>query len=94
MNYTGQLPIVCTSGPKQYFQIASWGHYINMQPLASLRAAQTTQAFINSVNFFRKHGITLDTLRMHNQRSLDLEEAAREVNFKLNQCITGIILVV
>jgi hypothetical protein len=68
MDYTGQLPTPCTSGV-QYFQIACWGHYIDTQPLTSLRAAQTTKAFAASVNFFRKHGIILDTLRMDNQRS-------------------------
>ncbi len=76
MDYTGQLPTPCTSGV-QYFQIACWGHYIDIQPLTSLRAAQTTQALMASVNFFRKHGIILDTLRMDNQQSYDLRETAR-----------------
>ncbi len=60
MDYTGQLPTACTSGV-QYFQIASWGHYIDIQPLTSLRAAQTTKALIASGNFFREHEIILDT---------------------------------
>jgi hypothetical protein len=76
MDYTGQLPTPCTSGV-QYFQIACWGHYIDIQPLTSLRAAQTTKALTTSVNFFRKHGIILDTLRMDNQQSCDLRETAR-----------------
>jgi hypothetical protein len=76
VDYTGQLPTACTSGV-QYFQIACWGHYIDIQPLTSLRAAQKTQAFKASVNFFRKQGIILDTLRMDNQRSFDLIETAR-----------------
>ncbi len=49
MNYTGRLQTICTSGT-QYFQIACCGHYINIQPLTSLRSAQTTQAFTNSDN--------------------------------------------
>ncbi len=31
MDYTGQLQTPCTSGV-QYFQIACWGHYIDIQP--------------------------------------------------------------
>ncbi len=58
MDYTGRLQTICTSGT-QYLQIACWAHYINIQPLTSLRAAQTTQAFTNSVNFFRKLGVSL-----------------------------------
>ena len=82
MDYTGQLPTACTSGV-QYFQIACWGHYIDIQPLTSLRAAQTTKALIASVNFFREHEIILDTLRMDNQRSLDLIETARSLKLKI-----------
>ena len=67
----------------QYFQIACWGHYIDIQPLSSLRAAQTTQALTASVNFFRKHGIILDTLRMNNQQSYDLRETARILKLKM-----------
>ncbi len=73
MDYTGQLPIACSSGV-QYLQIACWGHYINIQALTSLRAAQTTKALTATVNFFRKHGIILETLRMDNQRNLDLQK--------------------
>ena len=82
MDYTGQLPMQCTSGV-QYFQIACWGHYIDIQPLTSLRAAQTTQALTASVNFFRKHGIILDTLRMDNQQSYDLRETARILKLQM-----------
>jgi hypothetical protein len=82
MNYTGQLPTPCTSGV-QYFQITCWGYYIDIQPLTSLRAAQTTQALTASVNFFRKHGIILDTLRMNNQQSYDLRETARILKLKM-----------
>ncbi len=82
MHYTGQLPTPCTSGV-QYFQIACWGRYIDIQPLTSLNAAQTTQALTASVNFFRKHGITLDTLRMDNQQSYDLRETARVLKLQM-----------
>ncbi len=82
MDYTGQLPTPCTSGV-QYFQIACWGHYIDIQPLTSLRATQTTEALTASVNFFRKHGIILDTLRMDNQQSYDLRETARSLELHM-----------
>jgi hypothetical protein len=79
-----QLPILvaCSSGV-QYLQIACWGHYINIQALTSLRAAPTTKALTAAVNFFRKHGITLDTLRMDNQRSIDLQEKAKELKLTI-----------
>jgi hypothetical protein len=79
VNYTGQLPTPRTSGD-QYFQIACWGHYIDIQPLTSLRAAQTLTA---SVDFFRSHGIILDTLRMDNQQSYDLRKTARILKLKM-----------
>ena len=82
MDYTGQLPIACSSGV-QYFQIACWGHYINIQGLTSLRAAQTTKALTAAVNFFREHEIILETLRMDNQRSLDLQEKAEELKLTI-----------
>ncbi len=82
MDYTGQLPTPCTSGV-QYFQIACWGHYIDIQPLTSLRSAQTTQALTASVNFFGKHGIILETLRMDNQQSYDLRETARILKLQM-----------
>jgi hypothetical protein len=75
MDYTERLQAICTSGT-QYLQIACWGHYINIQPLTSLRSAQTTQAFTNSVKFFRKLGVNLTQLRMNNQWSGDLRDVA------------------
>jgi hypothetical protein len=82
MDYTEQLPMAGTSGV-QYFQIACWGHYIGIQLLTSLRAAQTSKALIASVKFFREHEIILDTLRMDNQRSFDLIETARNLKLKI-----------
>ncbi len=45
-----------------------------------MRAAQTTQAFTNSVNVFRKLGISLTRLRMDDQWSDDLRDAATELD--------------
>ncbi len=83
MDYTGQLPIACCSFGVQYLQTACWGHYINIQALTSLRAAQTTKALTAAVNFFRKHGIILETLRMDNQQSLDLQEKAKKLKLTI-----------
>ncbi len=82
MDYTGRLQTICTSGT-QYLQIACWGHYINIQPLTSLQSAQTTQAFTNSVNFFRKLGVSLTQLRMDNQWSEDLRDAASDLDITI-----------
>jgi hypothetical protein len=82
MDYTGELPTPCTSGV-QYFQIACWGHFIDIQPLTSLRAVQITKALAASVDFFRSHGIILDTLRMDNQQSYDLRETARILKLEM-----------
>jgi hypothetical protein len=45
-----------------------------------MRSAQTTQAFTNSVNFFRALGVRLTQLRMDNQWSEDLRDAALELD--------------
>jgi hypothetical protein len=82
MDYTGRLQTICTSGT-QYLQIACWGHYIHLQPLTSMRSAQTTQAFTNSVNFFRKLGISLTQLQMDNQWSEDLRDVAVELDIHI-----------
>jgi hypothetical protein len=66
MDYTGRLQTTCIMSGTQYLQIARCEHYINLQPLTSMRSAQTTQAFTNSVNFFRKLGVSLIQLRMDN----------------------------
>jgi hypothetical protein len=87
MDYTGRLQTICTSGT-QYLQIACWGHYINIQPLTSLRSAQTTQAFTNSVKFFRKLGVSLTQLRMDNQWSEDLRDAASDLDIAIEYIST------
>jgi hypothetical protein len=83
MDYTGKLQTTCTSAT-QYLQITCWGHYINIQPLTSMRAAQTTQALTDSVNFFRKLGISLNEVRMDNQWSEDLKDVATELGITID----------
>ncbi len=82
MDYTGRSQTICTSGT-QYFQNVCWGHYINIQPLTSLRSAQTTQALTNSVKFFRRLGVSLTHLRMDNQWSGDLRDAAGDLDINI-----------
>jgi hypothetical protein len=82
MDYTGRLQTICTSGT-QYLQIACWDHYTSIQPFTSMRAAQMTQAFTNSVNILRKLGISLTRLRMDNQWSDDLRDAATELDITI-----------
>jgi hypothetical protein len=77
-----RLQTICTSGT-QYLQFACWGHYIHLQPLTSMSTAQTTQAFTNSVNFFRNLGISLTQLRMDNQWSEDLRDVAVELEIHI-----------
>jgi hypothetical protein len=60
-----------------------WGHYINIQPLTSLRSAQTTQALTDSVNFFTKLCVSLTHLRMDNQWSGDLKDVASELGITI-----------
>ena len=43
LDYTGPLPEPCASGTR-YFMVSCWGCYIHLEPLTTLRAAQTTAA--------------------------------------------------
>ncbi len=78
LDYTGPLPEGCTTGTR-YFQIACWGGYIHLQPLVSLRAEHTTQALRATVEFFRKHDVEIDKVRMDNQQSQPLLHLATEL---------------
>ena len=66
LDYTGPLPAPCTSGTR-YFLIAVWGSYIHIEPLTTLRAAQTTAALQRTVIFFRRYHVDIQTIRMDNQ---------------------------
>ncbi len=58
------------------------GGYINIQPLASLRHVHTTVALRKAVEFFRDFGVTIDTIRMDNQRSQPLLHLASSMNLR------------
>jgi hypothetical protein len=49
--------------------VTCWGSYIHIEPLTSLRGAQTASALDHSVDFFRGKGVCLNQLRMDNQSS-------------------------
>lgn len=81
LDYTGTLPEVCSSGTR-YFQVSCYGGYINLQPLVSLRAEHTTVALRRTVEFFRSHSVTIDTIRMDNQQSRPLLELAATLQLR------------
>jgi hypothetical protein len=77
LDYTGPLPDVA-SVDTRYFQVSCWDGYINIQPLQSLRHEHTTLALKTTVEFFREHGVVLETIRMDNQPSNPLLLMAQE----------------
>jgi hypothetical protein len=81
VDYTGPLPEPCTSGTR-YFQVSCHGGYINIQPLASLRHVHTTVALRRMVELFRVFGVTIDTIRMDNQRSQPLLDLVSSMNLR------------
>jgi hypothetical protein len=66
LDYTGTFPEACSAGTR-YLQVSCFGGYINLQPLVSLRAEHISKALKTAVEFFRNHGVILDTVRMDNQ---------------------------
>jgi hypothetical protein len=78
LDYTGPFPEACSAGTR-YLQISCFGGYINLQPLLSLRAEHTSKALKTAVEFFRNHGVTLDTVRMDSQQSPILMQMAKQL---------------
>ncbi len=60
-----------------------WGSYIHMEPLTTLRAAQTTAVLTRTVTFFRGHNVDIAFLHMDNQKSVDLMKTAKELDVKV-----------
>ena len=79
IDYTGRLPTRGSKGTL-YFLLATWGAYIHYEPLTSLRGPETAAAVKSAVAFFRQYHITLDTIRMDNQSSPELQQVAVELN--------------
>jgi hypothetical protein len=52
-----------------YFLVTCHGSYIHHEPLTSLQGPETATAITSTVEFFRKHGVQLDTIKMDNQSS-------------------------
>jgi hypothetical protein len=63
--------------------VSCHGGYIHLEPLTTLRAAQTVAAMTRAVAFFRSRNVHLVRIRMDNQKSADLVQAAAELKLKL-----------
>jgi hypothetical protein len=74
-DYTGALPERCSSGTL-YFMVSCWGSYIHLEPLHSLKGADTAQALEDTIDFYRSKGVRLDGIRLDNQSSPELRAAA------------------
>ena len=81
MDYTGRLPVRCSSGTL-YFLVACWGSYIHFEPLTTLRGADTATAMKAAIEFFRNQHVYLDTIRMDNQSSPEVRQLAIEMNLQ------------
>jgi hypothetical protein len=68
-----------------YFQhkVSCHGGYIHLEPLTTLRAAQTVAALTPTVTFFRDLNVHLTRIRMDNQKSADLKKAAAALKLQL-----------
>ena len=87
LDYTGPLPEAGSAGTR-YVQVSCYGGYINLQPLVSLRAEHTTSALKATVEFFRSHGVSIDTVRMDNQQSPLLRQMAEQLQLKWSKIRT------
>ena len=81
LDYTGRMPKRGSKGTLCYL-IATWGSYIHIEPLVNMRGPDTAAALTTAVNFFRTKGIVLDTIRMDNQSSPEVRQAALELKLE------------
>jgi hypothetical protein len=79
LDYTGQLAERCETGTT-FFLVACHGSYIHLEPLSNLRGPDTAAAVTAAVEFFRKHGVILNKIRMDNQSSPEVREAAKSLH--------------
>jgi hypothetical protein len=82
LDYTGPLPEPCASGTR-YFMVSCWRRYIHLEPLTTLRAAQTTRALTRAITFWRNHNVTLKSIRMDNEKCAKLTKTAITLKLKL-----------
>ena len=83
LDYTGDLPEVCLSGTR-CFMVSCWGSYIHLQPLTSLRTAQTTAALQRTLTFWTARRVLIETIRMDNQYSSDFAHALKDKRITLS----------
>jgi hypothetical protein len=81
IDYTGRLPERCETGTL-YFLVACHGAYIHLEPLTSMQGPETATAITSAVEFYRQHGVQLDTIRMDNQSSPEARAAANKLSLK------------
>jgi hypothetical protein len=82
IDYTGRLPERCETGTL-YFLVACHGAYIHLEPLTSMQGLETATAITAAVEFYRQHGVQLDTIiRMDNQSSPEARAAANKLLLK------------
>jgi hypothetical protein len=81
MDYTGRM-IPRGSKGTLHFLIATWGSYIHFEPLSTLRGPDTAAAIQSAVNFFRRFNVNLDTIRMDNQTSPEIQQMALDLDLK------------
>jgi hypothetical protein len=63
--------------------VSCWASYIHIEPLTTLRAAQTTAALTRTIEFFRTHTVELKRIRMDNQKCSDLQQRAKDLGLTL-----------
>jgi hypothetical protein len=79
LGYTGALPERCSSGTL-YLMISTWGSYIHLDPLSSLKEPQPAEALTNTVTFLRAKGVTLKYIRMDNQSSHEFRTTSADLD--------------
>ncbi len=81
LDYTGRMPTRGSNGTLCYL-IAMWGSYIHLEPVMSMKGSDTATAITAAVTFFRSKGIVLNTIRMDNQLSPEMRQAALDLDLE------------
>ena len=81
LDYTGRTPARGSRATLCYL-IATWGAYIHLEPLTSMKGPETAAAITAAVLFFRTKNIVLTTIRMDNQSSQEVRQAALDLHLE------------
>jgi hypothetical protein len=65
-----------------YYLIACWGSYIHIEPLTTMKGADTAVAIKAAVLFYRDKHVELTTIRMDNQSSPEVRQVAQDLNLE------------